>query len=279
MIPIVSLLVVLTLSLLITRIASVALAHTGLSRESARFQARSAFSGVGFTTNESEKVVNHPVRRRILLTLMLLGNAGIVTAISSLMLTFVQVEDDASLALRFSAIAAGIAALWAAARSQWIDVHLSTLIDRMLRRYTALDVQDYARLLDLAGDYRVSELAVTPGDWIDDRTLGNADLRQEGIVVLGIHRANGDYDGTPDGDAPVRGGDTLILYGRAAALESLDQRRRGWAGDREHAEAVAEQRAVDADEANRRQAAEPEEEGRPDPSVTPTKGVQNETNP
>lgn len=73
MLSIVSLLIVLTLSILVTRIATVALAHTGLSRESAKFQARSAFTGVGFTTNESEKVVNHPIRRRILLLRMLLG--------------------------------------------------------------------------------------------------------------------------------------------------------------------------------------------------------------
>ena len=72
MLSIISLLVVLTLSILVTRIATVALTYTGLSRESARFQARSAFTGVGFTTNESEKVVNHPLRRKILMLLMLL---------------------------------------------------------------------------------------------------------------------------------------------------------------------------------------------------------------
>ena len=67
MIAIFSLLLVLVLSLLITRIATIALTYTGLSRQSAKFQARSAFTGVGFTTSESEKVVNHPVRRRVLL--------------------------------------------------------------------------------------------------------------------------------------------------------------------------------------------------------------------
>ena len=62
MLAVVSLLLIITLSLLMTRIASVALVHTGLSREVARFQARSAFSGVGFTTSEAESVVAHPVR-------------------------------------------------------------------------------------------------------------------------------------------------------------------------------------------------------------------------
>ena len=62
MLSIISLLVVLTLSIVVTRVATVALTYTGLSRESARFQARSAFTGVGFTTSESEKAVKeaHP---------------------------------------------------------------------------------------------------------------------------------------------------------------------------------------------------------------------------
>ena len=74
MISIVSLLVVIFVSILITRIATIALTHTGLTKESAKFQARSAFSGAGFTTSESELVVNHPVRRRIVMFLILIGN-------------------------------------------------------------------------------------------------------------------------------------------------------------------------------------------------------------
>jgi hypothetical protein len=55
-------LTVLGLSLIITRIATTALSLTGLSWEAARFQARSAFTGTGFTTTEAERVVDHPVR-------------------------------------------------------------------------------------------------------------------------------------------------------------------------------------------------------------------------
>ena len=76
MIAIISLLVILTFSILIIRIASIAPAHTDLSKQAARFQARSAFTGVGFTTNKSEKVVNHPVRRRILLIPKLVSEEG-----------------------------------------------------------------------------------------------------------------------------------------------------------------------------------------------------------
>jgi Trk-type K+ transport system membrane component len=77
----------------LSRVAAVALTHTGLSKESSKFQARSAFTGVGFTTNESEKVVNHPVRRKILLILMILGNAGIISGITSLIVGFSDIDD------------------------------------------------------------------------------------------------------------------------------------------------------------------------------------------
>ncbi|MBL7026171.1 MAG: potassium transporter TrkA, partial [Candidatus Marinimicrobia bacterium] len=57
MIAIFSFLIILTLSLIVTRIAAIALSVTGVSSETAQFQARSAFTGVGFTTTESESIL------------------------------------------------------------------------------------------------------------------------------------------------------------------------------------------------------------------------------
>ena len=68
-------------SFLVVRAASVALMMTGLEKNKARFQALSAFSGTGFTTKESESIINHPRRRQIIRYLMITGNAGIVTVI------------------------------------------------------------------------------------------------------------------------------------------------------------------------------------------------------
>ena len=58
MIALVPLLVLAVVSLIITRVATMALAATGLSYDVARFQARSALSGVGYTTSESEMIAN-----------------------------------------------------------------------------------------------------------------------------------------------------------------------------------------------------------------------------
>lgn len=244
MIPIFSLLTVVVLSILITRIASIALIHTGLSREAARFQSRSAFTGSGFTTNESEQVVNHPVRRRIVMLLMLLGNAGFVTVLTSLVLTFVGDKDSSGLVFKLGLLGVGLFLLTALGMSNWVDTRLSHMIDWALKQYTNLDVRDYAGLMHLAGEYRLVEFGVKPGDWLANKTLAEAKLRDEGIVVLGIRRPDGSYVGTPKGPRKVLPKDILILYGRSSAFKELDARRSGQAGEQEHAAAVAEQQRV-----------------------------------
>lgn len=261
MLAIVSLLVILGLSLLITRIASTALEHTGLSRESARFQARSAFTGVGFTTNEAEQVVNHPVRRRIVLILMLLGNAGIVTSVSSLILSFVSTGDKTGLLIRMSVLAVGVGVLLVAANSRWVDARLSVVIRWALRRYTTLDIKDYASLLHLAGDYRISELRIESEDWLAGKTLKNAKLSDEGIHVLGVQPRKAPYRGALTGDTIIRAGDTLILYGRSSAIKELEARRKGIHGDIDHNRAVAEERRI------REESAEQDSLDRPDSAV------------
>lgn len=55
MLAIATLLIVVLMSLLITKVASVALILTGLSRDVARFQARSALSGTGLGTAEASR--------------------------------------------------------------------------------------------------------------------------------------------------------------------------------------------------------------------------------
>ena len=81
MVPVFGTLIVFTLSLVVIRIATVGLTLTGVSKDLAQFQALSAFTGSGFTTKESENIVNHPLRRRIAMHLMLLGHVGIVAVI------------------------------------------------------------------------------------------------------------------------------------------------------------------------------------------------------
>jgi hypothetical protein len=245
MLAILSLLLVLTMSLLVTRIATTALALTGLSRQTARFQARSAFTGVGFTTTESERVVAHPLRRRILMILMLLGNAGVVTAVASLLVAFLGAGEDAPGWMRFALLAGGLAALWFASASRAVDRWLSRLITWALERWTDLDVRDYAGLLHLGGDYTVSEFFVDANEtWITGRTLADLGLREEGVLCLAVERRDGTFLGAPQADTTIEVGDMLLLYGRSEAVADLADRHRGFGGWERHREAIDRHDAV-----------------------------------
>lgn len=239
MLPILSFLIILLLSLLVSRIATVALVHTGMGLESARFQARSALTGVGFTTGEAEQVVGHPVRRRIVMTLMLVGNAGIVTAISSLLLGFIGMQASGG-SRPLLILSGGIGLLWWLSASQWVDARMRKIITWALNRWTTIDARDYARLLHLTEDYGVTELKVEPGDWLAGRVLRTSQLSREGVLVLGVECPGGNFIGAPTADTEIRAGDRLLLYGRLSRIAEVDRRSAGRDGERAHAAAMHE---------------------------------------
>lgn len=245
MVAISTLLLVVAVSLLLTRVATVILIATGMSREAARFQARSAFSTAGFTTRESEEVVNHPVRRRVIMTLMLLGSAGTVAVISTLILGFGNNSGGGQRWWRILELFVGLMALVYVSRSRWVDRRLTAAIRALLRRFTDIETHDLASLLDLAGDYTVIELAVEESDWLAGHTLGELKLRDEGVVVLGLTRNSGSYVPAPTARTRIEACDVLVAYGRAELLAELDHRPAGPAGDRAHETAVAEQERLE----------------------------------
>lgn len=242
MASLISLIIIFTLSLLITKIASEALVHTGLSKQSARFQARSAYTGVGFTTSESENIVKHPLRRKIIMTLMLVGNVGIISAVASLLLTFMKADGDTIPDyLKIIIILVSIGLLWLFSRSQWLERTLVRVIKKGLEKFTKLNIKDYVELLNLTRDYEITVLHVQENDWIANKKLKELNLRKEGINLIGIRREDGNYIGTPDGNTEIIEDDRLILYGRESILRSLEKRKRNRKGDQEHEKAKAEQ--------------------------------------
>lgn len=245
MIAILSLTLILFISILVTKIATAVLTNTGLSRQAAKFQARSAFTGAGFTTTESEKITRHPIRRRIIYLLMLLGNAGLVTVMASIFLTFIN-HDEKSLPWYYAVliILGAVGLLGILASSHKIDVWLTRIINKVLGRYTNLSNRDSASLYKLSGDYHITELQVREGDWIEGQTLEKSNLRNEGISILGIERTNGSYLGVPDSETLIEKDDVLILYGQEKIIKKLDTRKKGSTGDKEHESAMKQHKKL-----------------------------------
>ena len=248
-----ALLAVVAVAVLITRIAATALEMTGVSRDLADFQSKSAYTGVGFTTTEAEHVVAHPARRRIIVGLMLFGNAGIATVVASLVVGFAQAADAGTVVVRLGVLVAGLLALWWLTRVPRIERALRRSIGLALDRWTDLRVSDYVRLLGLEHDYEIRELTVEEGDWLEGRPLDELGLPREGVLVLGIRRASGDYLGAPASDTQIGPGDIVLAYGRVDNLAELDDREAGPGGEAAHRDAVSEHDRIQAEERERDQ--------------------------
>ena len=240
-------LIVISLSVLVVRIGAVAYMMTGLAKDVARFQALSAFSGAGFTPDEAEGVVTDPARRRITSLLIRLGSAGVVTAISYLVLSFVGAGAAAS--WRLGILLGGLILIILLSRSERFNRLLTPLIRSALSRYTTLDLHDYANLLHLHDDYEVVQTQIEKETWLGSKTLADLNLPAEGVIVLGVLRAEGDYVGAPAPDFQLQVGDEVILYGRALRLHELS--RRIWGDEAAH-EAAKEAHREDLEKENER---------------------------
>ncbi|MFW6244442.1 MAG: TrkA C-terminal domain-containing protein [Fibrobacterota bacterium] len=236
MVPLISLLLIIIITLLVNRVASVALTMTGLPKDISRFQSRSAFTGVGFTTEESEKMMRHPARRRIIMTLMLLGSIGLISVIASV----IRLEATIGFPFGIVILVTGVVLVSILASSRTLDRWLFKVSSLILRRITALDVHNFTRLIRVTGTYEITEIKVGPDSWFIKKTLNELALRKEGIEVLGIHRKRGAYIGAPRSSIRVEEGDILVLYGYRSSLWKVKDRPEGEEGDRLHREASEE---------------------------------------
>jgi len=121
-----------------------------------------------------------------------------------------------------------------AIKSKWVDRGLSKIINRMLKRYTDLEIQDFAAVLHLKDDYKISEKKVSEDDWICNNTLKELNLIEEGIMVLGIDREDEEYFGSPSGNFKILPNDVVTVYGKAEGIKSVYKRKKGYKAEFEH---------------------------------------------
>lgn len=223
MIALFSLLIIIVLSIIVVRIGSIALELTGLSSEIASFQAQSAFSGVGFTTVESEAIVTHPVRRRIIRVLILLGNAGVTTAIATLVLAFVG-QTGKSVLTRGEVLLLGLLCIFLFARSKYIYHAMKVIITKALEKWTTLRIYDYEQLFGLGEGYAIAKVTVKKDNPYSEKSIKDLKPQLEEVLILAIYRKAGrktQFIGAPNGDVILKVNDELICYAKEDAISKI----------------------------------------------------------
>ena len=209
-----------------------------MSDTSAKFQARSALSGVGFTTAEAETIMADHRRRKIIMKLMLIGNVGFMTLIATSLLSFIHLSKNYKHWPSVTVFMLGLGFLWFLASSKAMEKTLRKIIQKFFRKYTSLGVKNYEDLLRLNGNFVLAEIAVNQNGWLKDKTMSEAKLDKEGVLVLGIHRASGEYIGIPQTDTIFKAGDWITLYGHSGQIEGINRRIAGHKGEASHMKGV-----------------------------------------
>ncbi len=219
-----SIFVLLSFSVFVVRVAAVALRLTGLTETSARFQALSAFTGTGFTTNEAETIVNYPVRRKIAGLLMIIGNMGFVTVFATVVVSLINTDGEvAAIATQVAWLLGGLLLLWFLMLNARADRILCALISKLLRSTTYLGQRRYERIVQLGDGYSVCEHPVRRSWLADQITLELSHLDQLGLQVLAVRNQDGTL--SAEGFTGVSGltvSDRLVLYGRDSGHDVLE---------------------------------------------------------
>lgn len=213
------LLVAILVSFIIVRIGGFALQLTGIEPEVARFQALSAFSGTGFTTREAERVVGHRTRRRIVTILIILGNAGMVTVIATLVASFTQVSGYTWFFIRLAIIVGGIFGLYqlivrSSVGQRVLDWLQRPVMNRIFREAPAVE-----EIFHVEKDWAIS-LVMMKGS---SKSIGLsvADITAErDIEILGIDRA-GTYLTRPNREEKIAKGDRLLVYANRKSVKQI----------------------------------------------------------
>ena len=213
-------LVVAMITLVFTQLATGALIATGLPPDAASFQARSAMSGAGFTTTESESVVNHPLRRRIISATMFVGTVGTPTLVVTVLMGLVA-PGPGSTGTRTLVVLVGLLGL------------ALVLLNRPVRHLLVRWGEHYARrrlltvlgtthqdLLRLGSGFVIVSLRVGAHPELGPRSLRGLDAALPEVRVLGLRRGD-TYIGEPPVDLDLVEGDELVVHGRADRLEAL----------------------------------------------------------
>jgi len=217
-------LVVAVLSMAFTRLAAGALIATGLPPEVASFQARSAFSGAGFTTREAENVVNHPARRKIIGTTMFVGNLGTPTLVVTVLVGFLA-PGPGNTTERAMVTISGLVFIVMLVANGPAQRALARIGQQQARKRLLPHLDRHVvELYSVGDDFVVGSLRVADHPDPGVRSLRGIDDALPAVSVLGVRHGEG-YLGRPPVDVALDAGDEIIVYGRRSDLEQFERSR------------------------------------------------------
>ncbi|MEG1633736.1 MAG: TrkA C-terminal domain-containing protein [Oscillospiraceae bacterium] len=221
----------------IAEIFTVLFRFTGLPAEKARFQVVSLLTGSGFTTRESELVVNSRSRRKLARITMLFGYVFNITIVSAFVNVFFSLKqaEITSLLWGLPVPLAVLGLILLLQKNKTVKAWENRVIERIAGRITNTEHKNHILLLDYIGSSAMAQVTIAElPEALAGVPLADTGLKSEnGILVMLLERRGGE-------PLPVSA-DTVFLSGdRLTLLGALDDIRSAF---------NAEEQALDGAEA------------------------------
>lgn len=225
---------VLIVAYFVVRIGAAAFELTGLNPDQAHFQALSTFTRTGFTTQEAELIVSHKQRRKIASTLMILGNAGVVTLIATLVNSM---RPDEAPTMLIPALEKGMPAflvpyvnlgivlillflIYRAFRSSRLSKILMQKLQQKMVDKKFIQPASFEELLLNTKGYGISQIEITEKNPLEGKTLAESKLREHDILVLSVERGDEHFI-NPSPSIKFIPGDKLVCFGKLSSIREV----------------------------------------------------------
>jgi len=207
---------------IVVEIFTVLFRLTGLREDKARFQAVSCMTNSGFTTRESELILNSAARRNLARLMMLFGYLFAVSGVSLLVNLFIRSSGDQInwMTILYSLIF--LVVILVITRSKWIVRKFYELVERLAKNKTKGTFCNNVRILEMFHDKLIAEVFVTciPPE-IKAKTLLEMNFRHTyKLNILLIKRGNTIMDHVIASDE-IKQVDRVLIYGSKSNIMDL----------------------------------------------------------
>jgi hypothetical protein len=199
---------------LVLEIAVVLLVSTGLEDEVARFQVISMLTATGFTTDESELIARHPIRRKISIFLILFGVFSLAVLIS--FISAILIKDFRLLQL--VGITAFLAIILVVVKNKTVQAKLAQRFKKHLKREYELHEMPIHEILYIDDQDWFVNIQICKDSTFISNKIDKIILPEEDIQVLYVHRGQEKIRNELD-NLLIQDGDILLLYGIKATIQ------------------------------------------------------------
>ena len=207
------------LFLLIVELFAILFKITGMDHRKARFQVISLLTSTGFSTKESEQIMNHTTRRKIASIIMIFGYASTVTLVSFVIKILERdIKSVYNLIIIFVIVCTGIYIL---NKTMLID-KCEEFIENHIRRnslWIKFNIKEQ-EIISRNKGYGIVEVPLKSNNYIIGKSILESNLKSYEVQVLSIDKGDSLIK-FPKKDYIFEEGDVLAVYGNLKNINSL----------------------------------------------------------